>query len=88
MRKAACLMFAALLPVVSPAYAQTSVDPEPGVMSSMSIAGYDPATGEVGVAMASRFFAVAPIAVHVRASVGAIATMGGSPYKDADEMMD
>ncbi len=57
-------------------------------MSSMSIAGYDPETGEVGVAMASRFFAVAPIAVHVRANVGAIATMGGSPYKDADEMLD
>lgn len=56
--------------------------------SSMSIAGYDPETGEVGIAMASRFFAVAPIAVHVRAGVGAVATMGGSPYKDADEMLD
>ena len=57
-------------------------------ISSMSIVGYDPETGEVGVAMASRFFAVAPIAVHVRADVGAIATMGWSPYKDANEMMD
>ena len=57
-------------------------------ISSLSIAGYDPETGEVGVAMASRFFAVAPIAVHVRAGVGAVATMGGSPYKDADEMLD
>ena len=38
--------------------------------------------------MASRFFAVAPIAVHVRADVGAVATMGGSPYKDANEMLD
>ncbi|MBI4473434.1 MAG: DUF1028 domain-containing protein [Acidobacteria bacterium] len=59
-----------------------------GEPSSMSIAGYDPATGEVGIAMASRFFAVAPIAVHVRANVGAVATMGGSPYKDAEEMLD
>ena len=57
-------------------------------ISSMSIVGYDPDTGEVGVAMASRFFAVAPIAVHVRADVGAIATMGWSPYKDANEMMN
>ena len=57
-------------------------------ISSLSIVGFDPETGEVGVAMASRFFAVAPIAVHVRAGVGAVATMGGSPYKDADEMLD
>ena len=34
------------------------------------------------------FFAVAPIAVHVRADVGAVATMGGSPYKDANEILD
>ena len=57
-------------------------------ISSMSIAGFDPQTGEVGIAMASRFFAVAPIAVHVRAGVAAVATMGGSPYKDANEMLD
>lgn len=57
-------------------------------ISSMSIAGFDPDTGEVGIAMASRFFAVAPIAVHVRSNVGAVATMGGSPYKDAEEMLD
>ena len=73
----------------SPAAAQQHlVDPGPGAMSSLSIAGYDPATGEVGIAMASRFFAVAPIAVHVRAGVGAVATMGGSPYADAEEMLD
>jgi uncharacterized Ntn-hydrolase superfamily protein len=63
-------------------------EPSRSPISSMSIVGYDPDTGEVGVAMASRFFAVAPIAVHVRADVGAIATMGWSPYKDANEMMD
>ena len=54
----------------------------------MSIVGFDPATGDVGIAMASRFFAVGPIATHVRAGVGAIATMGGAPYKDGDEMLD
>ncbi len=57
-------------------------------MSSMSIVGFDPATGELGIAMASRFFAVAPIATHVRAGVAAIATMGGAPYKDGEEMLD
>jgi uncharacterized Ntn-hydrolase superfamily protein len=61
---------------------------EDEVMSSMSIVGFDPSTGELGIAMASRFFAVAPIATHVRAGVGAIATMGGAPYKDGDEMLD
>lgn len=59
-----------------------------GEMSSMSIVGYDPATGDVGVALASRFFAVAPIAAHARAGVGAVATMGGAPYPDAGLMLD
>lgn len=63
----------------------SSLDPE---MSSMSIVGFDPATGEIGIALASRFFAVGPIAAHVRANVGAIATMGSSPFKDATEMLD
>lgn len=57
-------------------------------MSSMSIVGFDPNTGDVGIALASRFFAVGPIAAHVRAGVGAIATMGSSPFKDANEMLD
>ncbi len=60
-------------------------DPE---MSSMSIVGFDPNTGDVGIALASRFFAVGPIAAHVRAGVGAIATMGSSPFKAATEMLD
>lgn len=71
-----------------PASTQSTAETATSPISSMSIVGFDPDTGEVGVAMASRFFAVAPIAVHVRAGVGAIATMGGSPYKDAGEMLD
>lgn len=70
----------------SPA-SQSSAAPEPE-MSSMSIVGFDPDTGDLGIALASRFFAVAPIAAHVRAGVGAIATMGSSPFKDANEMLD
>ena len=74
---------------VLPGHAQEHfVDGPENVITSLSIAGYDPETGEVGIAMSSRFFAVAPIAVHVRAGVGAVATMGGSPYADAEEMLD
>lgn len=80
-------LFVLLAPGDGPASAQV-VDHSDHAISSMSIAGFDPETGELGIAMASRFFAVAPIAVHVRAGVGAIATMGGSPYKDAGEMLD
>ncbi len=54
----------------------------------MSIVAFDPDTGDVGIALASRFFAVGPIAAHVRAGVGAIATMGSSPFKDAPEMLE
>jgi len=57
-------------------------------MSSLSIVGYDPETGDVGIALASRFFAVAPVAAHVRAEVGAVATMGGAPYADGELMLD
>ena len=54
----------------------------------MSIVGYDPDTGDIGIALASRFFAVAPIAAHVRADVGAVATMGGAPYAEAETMLE
>ena len=43
-------------------------------MSSMSIVGFDSETGDVGIALASNFFAVGPIAAHARADVGAVAT--------------
>jgi len=61
---------------------------EEDMMSSMGIAGYDPETGEVGLAMASRFFAVGYIATHARGGVGAINTMGGAPYGDGPLMLD
>jgi uncharacterized Ntn-hydrolase superfamily protein len=84
------ILFAPLLVVglaaeASSQFLEAPAEPE---MSSMSIVGFDPETGEVGIALASRFFAVGPIAAHVRAGVGAIATMGSSPFKDAREMLD
>jgi uncharacterized Ntn-hydrolase superfamily protein len=45
--------------------------PEP---STFSIVAADPKTGEVGVAVASRFFAVGTVVPHARAGVGAVAT--------------
>jgi uncharacterized Ntn-hydrolase superfamily protein len=81
------LMCGASRVAAQPAGSQPLAPLEPE-MSSMSIVGFDPDTGDLGIALASRFFAVAPIAAHVRAGVGAIATMGSSPFKDANEMLD
>ena len=42
--------------------------------ATFSIVAADPAAGEVGVAVASRFFAVGTVVPHARAGVGAVAT--------------
>jgi len=47
---------------------------EPPGPSTFSIVAADPKTGEVGVAVASRFFAVGTVVPHARAGVGAVAT--------------
>lgn len=46
--------------------------------STFSIAAADPATGEVGVAVASRFFAVGTVVPWARAGVGAVATQSSA----------
>lgn len=46
----------------------------PPYPATFSIVGADPANGEVGVAVASRFFAVGTVVPHARADVGAVAT--------------
>ena len=56
----------ALLPAVSLA--------APKHPSTYSIVAADPATGELGVAVASRFFAVGSVVPFARAGVGAVAT--------------
>jgi len=56
------------LTVVPPLQAQ------PVHPSTFSIVGADPETGEVGVAVASRFFAVGTVVPHAKAGVGAVAT--------------
>ena len=48
--------------------------PWPRPIATFSIVGADPATREVGVAVASRFFAVGSVVPHAKADVGAVAT--------------
>ncbi len=44
------------------------------LVATFSIVGYDPATGELGVAVQSKFPNVRPIVPWARAGVGAVAT--------------
>jgi uncharacterized Ntn-hydrolase superfamily protein len=43
-------------------------------VTTFSIAGYDPAAGDLGVAVASKFLAVGAVVPFARAGVGAVAT--------------
>jgi len=43
-------------------------------VATYSIVGYDPATGDIGVAVQSKFFAVGAVVPWARAGVGAVAT--------------
>ena len=61
---------------------------EQDLMSSMSIVAFDPETGDVGICLASKFFAVGPIATFARAGVGAVAVMGGGPFKEGERLLD
>jgi uncharacterized Ntn-hydrolase superfamily protein len=63
----------ALLSIVLAACAlpAAAAPPEP---ATFSIVGADPDAGEVGVAVASRFFAVGVVVPHATAGVGAVAT--------------
>jgi uncharacterized Ntn-hydrolase superfamily protein len=63
---------ALFLSAISAAYAQYISGRDP--VSTFSIVGRDPTTGELGVAVASRFFAVGSVVPWARADVGAVAT--------------
>lgn len=55
--------------------AKTPVAPAaPGPVATFSIVAHDPVTGDVGVAVQSRFFAVGAVVPWARAGVGAVAT--------------
>ncbi len=50
----------------------------PSVVGTISLVGFDPRTGDVGVAVQSRFFAVGAVVPWARAGVGAVATQAGT----------
>ena len=57
----------------------TSEDPSPGLertpqIATFSIVARDPQTGDYGVAVQSRYFAVGDVVPHAKAKVGAVAT--------------
>ncbi len=67
--------FAALLALALVATGGLADPPSP---STFSIVAVDPAAGEVGVAVASRFFAVGSVVPYARAGVGAVATQASA----------
>lgn len=51
--------------------------PASPALATFSIVGYDPVTGDLGIAVASRYFAVGAVVPWADAGVGAIATQAG-----------
>jgi uncharacterized Ntn-hydrolase superfamily protein len=76
----ACAVLVCIHLSLTPAFAATRAEPEP--IATFSIVGYDPETGELGVAVESKFFAVGAVVPWAKADVGAIATQafGNTTY--------
>ncbi|MBI5442069.1 MAG: DUF1028 domain-containing protein, partial [Deltaproteobacteria bacterium] len=70
--------FASALLLSFAALAARNLPAAPPDPATFSIAAADPAAGEVGVAVASRFFAVGTVVPWARASVGAVATQSSA----------
>jgi uncharacterized Ntn-hydrolase superfamily protein len=60
--------------VLLPAGASAASPLSPPPIATFSAVAYDPATGEVGVAVQSRFFAVGSVVPYAQAGVGAVAS--------------
>jgi len=67
----AALFVAAVCVLVPPSF-DTAAAAEP--VATFSIVGYDPATGDLGVAVQSKFFAVGSVVPWAKSGVGAIAS--------------
>ena len=65
-------LFLAVVCVLAPPAFDTAAAAEP--VATFSIVGYDPATGDLGVAVQSKFFAVGSVVPWARSGVGAIAS--------------
>src|SRR5262245_61394499 len=83
MKRSTCLLLTSVLattfvacPTASAAPAGATNDPvdTAPLVATFSIVGYDPATGDLGVAVQSKFFGVGTVVPWAKASVGAIAT--------------
>ncbi len=66
-----CVLIISIILFQSPSYTQTSGD---NAIATFSIVARDSVTGELGVAVASRFFAVGAVVPWAKAGVGAVAT--------------
>jgi uncharacterized Ntn-hydrolase superfamily protein len=53
---------------------RTTAPPEPHVVATFSIVAHDPRTGDLGIAVASKFLAVGAVVPWAEAGVGAVAT--------------
>jgi len=59
-----------------------------GAMGTFSIVAADPATGEVGVAVQSKYFCVGAVVPHARAGVGAVATQAAGVTAYGPRILD
>jgi len=64
--------------LLAPRAAVGSVTPESRLVHTFSIVGFDPANGDLGVAVASKFFAVGSVVPWAEAGVGAVATQAAA----------
>lgn len=71
---AAPVLFAGCQSVQPPGGVAMAADGGEPVVATFSIAAFDPQTGEIGVAVQSRFIAVGAVVPWVKAGVGAVAT--------------
>src|SRR5688572_16769403 len=62
----------AAMSLANTAMVHSSAAEEP--IATFSIVGFDPQTGELGVAVQSKFFAVGSVVPYAKAGVGAVAT--------------
>src|SRR5262245_30832316 len=75
-----CFVIAAAAVVLHSGAAFAAVKAEPENIATFSVAAYDPFTGEVGVAVQSRFFAVGVVVPWCESGVGAVASQAfGNP---------
>lgn len=71
---AALVAVVAVLPGTDAAAPAERLLPLPELVSTFSIVAFDPETGDLGVAVQSKFFAVGPVVPFAAAGIGAVAT--------------